>query len=319
MKPHLLVTNDISGEFVGLLDEAYILHFLVRADDRDAFLNQVAPDVQGVVTSGSAGVDGAVIRALPHLEIICCMSAGYEKVDVAAARERSIEVTHGVGINATSVADNAICLLLAVVRNLVPAIAHVRQGGWPEKGRPPATPTITEKRLGILGLGAIGLEVARRAAGFGMEISYHNRRPRTDVPYRYCPTLAELAEGADYLVVSCPGGAETFHMVNGEIFAALGPQGVVINVARGPIVHTGELVAALQARAIAGAGLDLVEDEPDLLKKLLAMDNVLITPHISAPTVESQIVMATQLRANLDAHFSGRPVLTPIAGAPDHG
>ena len=312
MKPDLLVTNRLNGEMLVALEEGYTLHLLAAAGDRDAFLKQVAPRIRGVVTSGSNGIDGAVIRALPNLEIICCMSAGYEKVDVAAARERNVIVTHGVGINAASVADNALCLLLAVVRNLVPAIAYVREGGWPEKGRPPPTPTITGKRLGILGLGAIGHEIARRAAGFEMEILYHNRHKRSDVSFEYCSSLRELAEAADYLMVSCPGGDETFHMVDGGILAALGSRGVLINVARGPIVHTEELVAALDSGIVAGAGLDLVEDRPDLLERLLAMENVLITPHISAPTIESREVMTTQLRANLDAHFSGRPVLTPV-------
>lgn len=312
MKPDLLVTNRLNVEMRDLLGEAYTLHFLAEAKDRDGFLADVAPRVRGIVTSGTNGVDGSVIRALPRLEIICCMSAGYEKVDLAAARERNLTVTHGVGINAASVADNALCLLLALVRRLVPAVSYVRAGGWPAKGRPPPTATITGKTLGILGLGAIGGAVARRAAGFDMAVLYHNRKPRPDVPYGYCATLRELAEAVDYLVVSCPGGPETFHMVNGDVLRALGPDGVLINVARGPIVDTEALVAALEAGTIGAAGLDLVEDRPDLLARLIAMENALITPHISAPTIESRAVMADQLRANLDAHFSGRPVLTPV-------
>lgn len=312
MKPDLLIVNEMPSEFLDALREGFSLHVLSQADDRTAFLADVASRIRGVVTSGSFGIDRTTIEALPRLEIICCMSAGYDKVDMKAARDRRITVTHGVGINSNSVADNALCLLLAVVRNLLPAVAYVRAGGWPEKGRPPATPTITGKKLGILGLGDIGFQIARRASSFDMEISYHNRKRRSDVPYRYVAKLMELAGSVDYLMVSCPGGRETFHMVDSEVLAALGCGSVLVNIARGSIVDTAALVSALENRTIAGAGLDVLEDEPQLLEKLLRMDNVLVTPHISAPTVESRTNMKDQLLSNLRAHFSGAPVLTPV-------
>lgn len=268
--------------------------------------------LRAVLTNGATGFTAAEMDALPRLEIICAIGVGHEAIDLGAARARGIAVTHGPGANATSVADHAMALLLAIARDIPRADAAVRRGEWMQARHPRAG--VSGKRLGILGLGQIGLEIARRAeAGFGMQVAYHNRRARADAAQAWMPSVTALAAWSDFLLVATPGGEATRHLVDGQVLAALGPAGYLVNIGRGSVVETAALVAALESGAIAGAALDVVDGEPEVPPALAALGNVILTPHIAGRSPEALQATAAQVAANLTAHFAGRPVLSPVA------
>jgi len=272
-------------------------------------------DVRAVLTNGRGGLGGGEMEMLPNLEIVCAVGAGYEAVDLVTARSRGIAVANCPGTNASAVADSAMMLLMASTRHLLQADRFVRAGGWQEQWRVD-TPTLSGKRLGILGLGTIGGQIAHRAArGFDMEVGYHNRTAVTGSSYRYFASLIELATWADFLVVAAPGGAGTRHLVNAGVLAALGPKGYLVNIGRGTVVDTAALIDALQAKRIAGAGLDVVEGEPSVpprLPELLQFENVVITPHCAGRAPEARDAATTVILANLNAHFAGKPLPHPV-------
>ncbi|MBS0517094.1 MAG: 2-hydroxyacid dehydrogenase [Proteobacteria bacterium] len=263
-----------------------------------------------LVTTGHAGASREEMTTLPALSLICCIGTGYENVDLAAARERGIVVVHGAGTNAGAVADHAFALLLAAMRDIPRFDASARRGAW--RGSLGARPIPSGKRLGLIGMGGIGERVARRGAAFDMEISYHTRRPRPDLPWPHFPSALALAEAVDLLVVAAPGGASTHHMVDAAVLKALGPQGFLVNVGRGSIVDTAALVAALREGAIAGAGLDVFEDEPEIPADLRALPNLVMTPHVGAAAPEVQGAAAELLRRNVELFLEGQSVLTPV-------
>jgi lactate dehydrogenase-like 2-hydroxyacid dehydrogenase len=286
-----------------------------KSPSREEAIRDAGGDVQAVLTNGRGGLSAAEMDALPNLRIICTIGAGYEAIDVPAARQRGIAVTHCPGTNAASVADAAMMLLLAAVRHVRAADRHIHAGLWQDQWRVD-TQIIFGKRLALIGLGNIGGRIAYRAArGFDMAVGYYTRKPVADAPYRHFDNLVALAGWADFLIAAAPGGASTRHLINAEVLAALGPKGYVVNVGRGTVVDTEALLDALKSKRIAGAGLDVLEDElnqPPALRELLAMDNVVMTPHSSGRAPES-ITAATELvLANLNACFSGKPLLTPI-------
>jgi lactate dehydrogenase-like 2-hydroxyacid dehydrogenase len=268
-----------------------------------------------VLTNGRGGLSGAEMALLPKLEFICAVGAGYEAVDLETARGRGIAVANSPDTNAPAVADSAMMLLMAATRHVREADRFVHAGGWQDQWRVD-TPTISGKRLGILGLGTIGKRIAHRAAdGFDMEVGYHNRSPVADSAYRYFDNLVALATWADFLVCAAPGGAETRHLVNADVLTALGPKGYVVNVGRGTVIDTAALIDALEAKRIAGAGLDVLEGEPavpPLLPKLLQFDNVVITPHVAGRAPEARTAATALTIDNLNAHFAGKPLLTPV-------
>jgi len=253
---------------------------------------------------------------LPNLEIACAVGAGYEAIDLDTARSRGIAVANCPDANASAVADSAMMLLMATTRHLLQADRLVRAGEWQDQWRVD-TPTISGKRLGVLGLGKIGSRIAQRAArGFDMEVGYHNRTAVTGSSYRYFDSLIELATWADFLIAAAPGGAGTRHLVNADVLTALGPQGYLVNVGRGTVVDTAALIDALQSNRIAGVGLDVVEGEPNVppkLPELLQFDNVIVTPHVAGRAPESRTAATALLLANLNAHFSGNPLPSPVS------
>ncbi|MPQ66449.1 MULTISPECIES: 2-hydroxyacid dehydrogenase [unclassified Pseudomonas] len=266
--------------------------------------------INAVLTRGPLGLFAEEIAALPKLEIICVIGAGYEKVDLHAAAQRGIVVTNGAGANASSVADHAMALLLSLVRDIPRADASVRRGEWRKLMRP----SLGGKRLGILGMGAVGQAIAQRAAlGFDMTVSYHNRRPRMDIDYHYCATTTELALASDYLIIATPGGAGTDGLIGRQALEALGPQGFLVNIARASVVVTADLVAALQQGRLAGAALDVFDDEPNVPEVLKSLGNVVLTPHVAGLSPEASEATVALVAENLLAYFSGQPVLTPIA------
>ena len=268
--------------------------------------------VRAVLTNGRGGLSGAEMEALPGLEIVCTVGAGYESVDLETARRRGIAVANSPDTNAGTVADSAIMLLMAATRHLLAAERFVRGGGWQEQWRV-ETPTISGKRLGILGLGKIGSRIAQRAErGFDMAIGYHNRAPVPESPYRYFDSAVDLAAWADFLIAATPGGAQTRHLVNADVLAALGPAGYLVNVGRGTVVDTAALIDALREKRIAGAAIDVVEGEPKVPPELLALDNALVTPHYAGRAPEARAAATALLLDNLNAHFAGKPLLTPV-------
>ena len=314
----VLALVGLSPERVAALTAAgYAVREGKRNPNRLDAVREAGASIRAVLTNGRGGLSGEEMALLPKLEIICAVGAGYEAVDMATARSRGIAVTNSPGTNAPAVADSAMMLLMAATRHLRAADRHVQAGGWQDQWRLD-TQTISNKRLGILGLGTIGGMIAQRAArGFDMAVGYHNRKPVTGAPFRYFDTLTELATWADYLVCAAPGGVATRHLVNAQVLTALGPQGYVVNVGRGTVVDTAALIDALQSKRIAGAGLDVLEGEPatpPLLPQLLQFDNVVITPHCAGRAPEARTAATAAIIANLDAHFAGKPLLSPVSG-----
>nr|WP_314483515.1 2-hydroxyacid dehydrogenase [uncultured Pseudomonas sp.] len=306
----VLVLVEAVNDYLPLLEQAGFE--LIRAPTPASRAEAIATQgerIDAVLTRGPLGLYAAEIAALPHLKIICVIGAGYEHVDLQAASNRSITVTNGAGANAPTVADHAMALLLALVRGIPQADASVRRGEWLK----PMCPTLEGKRLGIVGLGAVGLAIARRAAnGFDMSISYHNRQPRSDVPYTYQPSVRELAAAVDFLIVAAPGGPATHHLIDHRVLEALGPQGYLINIGRASVVDTHALVAALTEGRIAGAGLDVFDDEPRVPDALKLLSNVVLTPHIAGQSPQAAQDTVQLVVLNLQAFFSGQPLLTPV-------
>jgi lactate dehydrogenase-like 2-hydroxyacid dehydrogenase len=312
MTRDLLVLIELASDTMARFEAAgFRLHLALSPPERMAAIADRAADIHAVLTNGTTGLYAHEIDALPKLEIISMLGAGHENVDVAAARQRGIAVTNGAGTNDVTVADHTMALLLAVARGIPQADARVRSGDFSRSSY--AQPIISGRRLGILGLGTIGKQIARRAQlGFEMQIGYHNRKPQDDVPYRYQPTPQALAAWADFLVIATPGGAATKYLVDATVLNALGPDGYVINIARGTVIDTTALIAALTANTIAGAALDVVEGEPKVPAELTALPNVIFTPHVAGRSPEAIEATATLSLKNLTAHFAGAPLLTPV-------
>lgn len=311
MSATVLVLVETIGDYLPLLEAAgFRLIVAPTPQTRADAVREHAEQITAVLTRGPLGLRADEIDALHKLQIITVIGAGYEQVDLAAAQRRGIVVTNGAGVNASSVADHALALLLASVRNVPRLDALVRRNGWTRDMRP----SLAGKRLGVLGLGAVGMAIAKRCAlGFDMHVSYHNRRPRPEVDYQYCATVLELATQSDFLVVATPGGSGTEHLVGSAELQALGSHGFIVNIARASVIDTQALLQALQSGQIAGAGLDVFDDEPGAPEAFKVLDNVVLTPHVaglSPDAVEATVVMVVE---NLRAHFAGLPVLTPIS------
>jgi len=316
-KPALLLGARVPDAFTRRLAERYELLGPLPAPFPDSVAALPPADaarVRAVITMGTVVTSRDALARLPAVGLVSCIGSGYEGVDLAAARERGIAVTHSPGANASAVADLALGLLIASVRQMPEANAFLRRGDW--KGNFARRMTIvhglTGRRVGIYGLGAIGEKIARRVVAFETEVAYHNRKPRNDVDYPYHATLAELAAWADVLIVAVRAGESNRHAVNAEVLAALGPQGHVVNIARGSVIDEAALIHALRAGTIAGAGLDVFEHEPAVPEEILALSNVALTPHIAGGTLEAQSAMQDMVVANLDAFFAGDPVVTPV-------
>lgn len=282
------------------------------ADGEGDVLGRVASDVVAMANPGESVVDEALLDSLPQLGLIAHFGVGYDSVDVQSAAERGIVVTNVGGANEEEVADTALGLILMTVRQLGRAEQHLRSGRWAEGEQYPLTEgSLTGAVLGVLGMGRIGQAVARRAEACRMDVAYHARRPR-DTPYRYVGSAVELARVSDVLVVATPGGPETEGLVSAEVLEALGPHGVLINVARGSVVDEPALVTALQEGRIAAAGLDVFTDEPHVPAGLLAMEQVVLLPHVGSATVPTRRAMAMLARRNIDSYLDAGTVLTPV-------
>jgi lactate dehydrogenase-like 2-hydroxyacid dehydrogenase len=314
MKPHLLQNLKLPPALEARLAAAFEMHRLVDEADPQAFLAARGGEFVGLVTSAGVGASAELMAALPRLRVISSFGVGTDKLDLAAAAQRGIAVGYTPDVLNDCVADLAFGLLLDAARGLSAADRYVRRGAWLGAGSPASAPfplgrKVSGARLGIVGLGRIGQTIARRASGFDMAVRYHSRRPVAGVPWLHEPALQALAGWADYLVLITAGGVGTRHLVNAEVLDALGPRGFLINVSRGSVVDEAALVRALVDKRIAGAGLDVFENEPRVPAELLALDNVVLLPHIASATQETRQAMADRVFDNLQAFFStGRPL-----------
>ncbi|MDZ7856514.1 MAG: 2-hydroxyacid dehydrogenase [Sphaerotilus sp.] len=294
-----------------LLRAQFTVHDRLHESDPAAF-EAVAPRIRGIAASGESRVGAELMDRLPALEIISVMGVGYDGIDVAAAKARGVVVTHTPDVLNDDVADLALGLMLAASRQLVAADRHVREGRWAAQGPMPLARKLSGSRLGILGMGRIGQAIARRALAFDMTVAYHTRTARTDVPYPHVASAVELAAQSDVLCVITPGGAATRHLVNAEVMAALGPQGLLVNVARGSVVDEAALIEALESGALGGAALDVFADEPNVPERLRALPQVVLTPHIGSATNSTRGAMAGLAAGNLRAKAAREAVVTAV-------
>ncbi|SCK38180.1 Lactate dehydrogenase [Variovorax sp. HW608] len=306
----LLVLNSLSSAHQARIAAVYDLTYAPTPAERTAAIAAHGAKYRAVLTIGVIGLTSEEIAAMPKLELVCAMGAGYERIAVEAARSRGIVVANGAGTNDDCVADHAFGLLIGIVRRIRTLDRLCRDGVWREEI--PQPPNVSGKKLGILGLGTIGQKIARRAAGFDMAVGYHNRKPREGAPHRYFDSLEALAQWADVLVVATPGGPGTRHLVNARVLDAIGPEGYLVNISRGSVVDTEALAAALRSGRIAGAGLDVYESEPRRPEPLIGLDNVLLTPHMAGWSPEATQASVDRFMANADGHFAGRGVVSPV-------
>jgi lactate dehydrogenase-like 2-hydroxyacid dehydrogenase len=311
MTPEILVLVPIYAPTLAALEREYAVHKLWTARDPDALVKEISGRVRAVVTTGSSGIESCLFEALPRLEIVGCFGTPHGAVDLALAKRRGVAVTNTPDSITGDVADLAMGMIVAVMRRIVEADRFVRAGQWLSGLLPPGS-GLGGKTCGIIGLGAIGREIAKRAEAFGMSLCYHGPRRKEGVAYAYYPELENLARESDCLVVACRSTPETRNLVNARILDALGAKGYLVNIARGPIVAEQALIAALKDRRIAGAALDVFWDEPQVPAELFAMEHVVLAPHIGSTTREVREERGRKLLANLRAHFSGQPLPTPL-------
>ena len=311
MKPEIIATTKIFAPTQERLDREFACHKLHEAADRAAFLKDMASRARALATFGPAGADAKLMDALPRLEIISNFGVGVDAIDLAAARQRKIIVTNTPDVLNDCVADTAMALTVNVMRKFPQAEGYLRTGAWAAKGGYPLTTSLGGKVMGILGLGRIGEAIAKRAQAFGMTIRYHNRNKK-DVAYPYDADAAALAKNSDVLMVVTPGGPGTEKLVGAKVLDALGPEGYLVNIARGSVVDETVLLKYLQEKKIAGAGLDVFADEPRVPPAFFTLDNAVLLPHVGSATKETRTAMGNLQVDNLLAHFAGKPVLTRV-------
>lgn len=310
IKHQLIVANNFHPETIQKLDEEYDTHHAweLTADEKKDLLAKLEGSCHAVA-SASWEFDSALYN-LESLDCIACFGVGVDGIDFTITEDRNIKVTNTPDVLNDSVADIALALILATTRNLICADRFVREKQW-QGGPFPFGQSLAQKTLGIAGFGRIGEEIAKRAVSFGLDIAYHNRKPK-DLPYSYHGSIAELAAASDILLCMLPGGDETRKIMNAEVFQALGPAGIFINVGRGSSVDEPALVTALNEGQIFAAGLDVYADEPNVPEALLTMDNVVLLPHIGSATIETRRAMGNLVVDNLAAFFADKPLLTEV-------
>jgi lactate dehydrogenase-like 2-hydroxyacid dehydrogenase len=292
------------------LQDDYPIHVL--PDEPAEFLAEHGNEIKAVVTSGRTGVDAELMAALPNLEAIVHFGVGYDTTDVDAAAARGISVSNTPDVLTDCVADTAVGLVIDVLRQFSAADRFVRAGRWPVDRNYPLTRQVSHKRVGVIGLGRIGTAIAKRLSAFGCEIFYHNRTPVDGSPHTYVGSPVELARRVEVLIVATAGGSGTQGLVGREVIDALGADGYLVNIARGSVVDEDALVDALLGRRLAGAGLDVFADEPNVPEALLTMDNVVLLPHVASGTVETRTAMVELTLRNLDSFLKAGKLVTPV-------
>jgi lactate dehydrogenase-like 2-hydroxyacid dehydrogenase len=320
-KPALLTTGAMMDLIERGIDKSFTVHRLHQATDSEALLAKIAPEVSAICTGSHTGVktDAALMARFPKLKIVGNFGVGYDSIDVATAAKRGVVVTNTPDVLTEEVADTTFGLLLRTVRELYEAEKWLRDGRWAKEGDYRLTASLRDRSVGIVGLGRIGKAIARRCEAFRMPISYFGRNPQAGVSYRYYKDLVAMARDVDTLIVVTPGGAGTQNMINAAVLDALGPRGVLINMARGSVVDEAALIAALKARKIHWAGLDVYVSEPKINPAFLELDNVALFPHVGSAAVHTRDGMGQLVVDNLAAYAEGKPPKTPVAETPFKG
>lgn len=302
-RPHVLTLMPLPPVALDALTARYELHQSMQGThgvDTSLPLDRIA----AVVTNGTTGLPAAWMARMPALRVVSSFGAGYENVDVQAARAKGVVVTNALGTNDDTVADHALGFMLALSRGYGVLNEAVRAGQWEQSQG--ARPSLNGATIGIVGMGRIGQGIAQRARAFGMRVLYCTRSRREELPFEHEPDVTALARKSDYLVAACPGGPATRHLIDAQVLEALGPQGFLVNVARGSVVHTEDLIRALQNRTIAGAGLDVLEEEPAVPPAMSTLDNLLITPHMAGRSPAAQLAQTHALLESLADALAGR-------------
>lgn len=312
MKPEILQICPMSPRVEAAFERAYVVHRLWEIPDPAGLLAARGPAIRAVATDGHYGVAPELMDALPALEMVASYGVGYDAIDIAACRARGIHVSNTPDVLNDAVAEMAVGLMHALVRRIPQADAYVREMKWPA-GTFALTGELTGAHVGILGLGRIGKEIARRLQVSKMRVSYHGRREQAFEPYVYYPDLVAMARDVDWLVAIAPGNAETRGIVSREVLTALGPQGAFVNVGRGSLVDEPAVVELLVSGGLGGAALDVFADEPRVPEALLGLPNVVLSPHQGSATEKTRAAMGDLVVRNLAAHFAGEPLLTPVA------
>lgn len=307
----LALCSLLPDEMQDLENHFHVLR-LSKEDDPEKALREHSQDIVGIVSNMNTPVTERLIDALPNLEIVSQFAVGVDNIDLKATSQRGITVTNTPDVLTNDTADTALSLLLGVSRRICEADMYVRFGKWPEGAFGLGT-SLAGKKAGIIGLGRIGRAIAKRLEAFDIEVAYYGRNEKTDVDYKFYKNLGTMAFDVDYLVVACPGGDETKHLVDLGVLEDLGSKGFLINIARGSVVKEDDLLVALSNRTIAGAGLDVFADEPNVPEAFFTMDNVVLLPHIGSATKETRSTMGQLVVDNIKAHFSGKPLKTPVA------
>lgn len=314
-KPELLIASPMMPMIEEQLDRHFTVERLYKAPDKDKLLADFGPKVRALAATPASKVDAALMGKLPRLEIVSAFGVGYDSIDAKWAGGQGIVVTNTPDVLNEEVADTALGLLLATVRQFPQADRYVRAGKWKEKPFP-LTVTLQDRTVGVVGMGRIGKAIAKRLDAFNTPVVYHSRNKAEGVSYKHYPDLKQMAKDVDVLIVITPGGAATKHLINKEVLEALGPNGIVINVARGSVIDERALIEALRERKILSAGLDVFEDEPNVPKELIEMDHVVLLPHVGSASVHCRNLMGQLVVDNLVAWASGKPPLTPVAETP---
>jgi lactate dehydrogenase-like 2-hydroxyacid dehydrogenase len=312
-KPRILQIGSLSGTpgADAQLAEAYDVLAYWQADDKTACL-KAAQDIDMIVTSAGVGCSADIMRALPHLKVICNWGVGYDSIDIEAATALNIKVTNTPEVLNDCVADEAMGLLIAAARRIAQGDQFVRANHWENKQNLPLGVRVSGKKLGIVGLGRIGMVIAKRASGFDMNIQYFNRNKRDDVPFKKADSLVDLARWSDFLMVATVGGSQTQALINADVMRALGPKGILINIARGPVVDEAAMVELLGSGELGGAALDVFEREPVVPDALKQMPHVVLMPHQASATHETRQAMFELVLENMQAYFAGKPLLTAV-------
>ena len=292
------------------------LHRAFAAPDQDAFIDKIAPTVRAIAAvAGHGPVNGALMARFPKLEIVSSFGVGYDHIDAKWAGDHGIVVTNTPDVLNEEVADTALGLTLCTVRQLPQAERYLRAGHWRKRGDYQLTPSLRDRTAGIVGMGRIGKAIARRLEAMKVPVVYHTRRPVADVPYRHYPSLVDMARDVDLMIVITPGGAATRHLVNAEVLKALGPNGILINVARGSVVDEEALIKALKDKTILSAGLDVFAHEPNVPQALIEMENVVLLPHVGSASLATRRAMDELVANNIVSWFSGKGPITPVPEA----
>ncbi len=312
VKPEILQISPMLASVEAALGEAYVVHRYWQAADGRALLAEAGPRIRGVATDGHHGIAPEILAALPGLEIVASYGVGYDAIDTAACKARGVRATNTPDVLNDAVAELTLALMLGLCRRVPQADAHVRKGTW-LKGTYGLTGELTGAHAGILGLGRIGKEIARRLQVMKMRVSYHGRHAQPHEPYEFYSDLKTMARDVDWLIVIAPGSAATRGIVSREVMEALGPKGALVNVARGSLVDEAAMVELLVDGRLGGAALDVFVDEPRVPEALMALENVVLSPHQGSATTKTRAAMGDLVVRNLAAHFAGDPLLTPIA------